>query len=71
MAVTTLPSCCSFRKIKAGQAWGEYKDYVRRLSKHQTLTSEQQKRMTSLKEIARTEREAFREHCADESLEHR
>lgn len=65
-----LASCCGFRKVKAGMAWSEYRDYVRRLSRKSELTTEQRERMGKLKEIAANERQAFHEHCADESLVH-
>jgi hypothetical protein len=67
-----LASCCGFRKVKAGQAWSEYRDYVRRLARKQdTLSESQRDRMAKLKGIATSERQAFHDHCADESLEHK
>ena len=66
-----LASCCGFRKVKAGMAYREYRDYVRPLSRRSELTTAQRARMDQLKEIASNERQAFQEHCADESLEHR
>lgn len=65
-----LASCCGFRKVKAGMAWSEYRSFVRQMSRRSELTTAQRERMDKLKEIATNEREAFHEHCADESLVH-
>ena len=66
-----LPSCCGFRKVKAGMAWSEYRALVRQLSRRSTLTTDQRTRMDRLKEIAANERQSFHDHCADESLVHK
>lgn len=68
-----LPTCCSFRKIKAGQAWGDYVNYVRRLSKRIGVqpTEAEKARIAELKQVATKERQAFRDHMADETLEHK
>lgn len=63
-------ACCNFRRIKAGQAWGDYRKKVRQFSRHQRLTAEQAAELAKLKEQATKERESFHEHLADETLEH-
>ena len=65
-----LPSCCGFRKVKAGMAWGEYRSFVRRLSRFREISEAEKAELARLKEASTREREAFREHCADESLVH-
>jgi hypothetical protein len=66
-----LASCCGFRKIKAGMAWSEYRAQVRKLSRFRTISETEKVELTRLKEIAANERQAFHDHCADESLEHK
>lgn len=68
---TKLASCCGFRKVKAGMAWSEYRALVRRLSRFRSISDEEKAELARLKEIAANERQAFHDHCADESLEHR
>jgi hypothetical protein len=73
--MSKLPSCCAFRKLKAGQCWGEYTSYVRRLStklgRGVKPNEEQIVEMKRLKDMAARQREAYRDHMADESLEHK
>ena len=71
--MTKLATCCGYRKIKAGQAWGDYVGYVRRLSKRIGVqpTEAERTKMADLKAQAASERDAYRAHCADETLEHK
>ena len=67
-----LASCCGFRKVKAGMAWSDYRSYVRRLAKLRGVqpNEAQRAKLLELKEQAARERQAFQDHCADESLVH-
>jgi hypothetical protein len=66
-----LPSCCGYRKVRAGMAWSDVRKYVRMKSKFKTLRPEEKEELARLKEQAKREREAFHAHMDDESLVHK